>query len=403
MVILRLFLLAIGLFLAGSQLQAQPQTEDDARKEALSQARQLKSVFKIDEAIELLSPFVSPKSFDEEVMAELADCHFQSADFESAAGTYFMLASSCPGKIMYSIRLIQCFYRLRDYPNSIQAGWSVLQRDTIPAVIGYIGDAFSQMNMLDSAFVYYSKYLAIKPMNEKVLSKASDILLKAKDYDGALNLVNPFLEEDPDNITIAPIKGIALYRKGDYDQAADVFQRQEDIGNDTYPVHLYLGHCYWQTKRLNRAREEFLDAWQIDSTEATLAFYIGSVNAEAFYPFESHVKPWLDKAWNMLQPDPEMMYRLHQQYGMGYFKTQKAIDQAIEHYKEAYRYNPKAFSLLSSIGYCYEYKKDFKNALKWYEKYLEQGKPGTQGYEYVQKSIEFVKGKLFMEEPNSEK
>ena len=401
MVILRYLLLAIGILLAGSQLQAQPQTDDDARKEAITQAKYLKSIFKTDEAIEILSAYVKPGAFDEEIMAELANCHFQSADYESAAGSYYMLASRFPDKILYTIKLMQAFYRLKDYPNSIQAGWAVLQRDTIPAVYNVIGDAFSQMNMPDSAFVYYSKYLAVKPMNEKVLSKAADILLKAKDFDGALNLVNPFLEEDPDNITIAPIKGLALYRKGEYEKAADVFQKQEDIGNDSYPVHLYLGHSYWQTKRLNRAGEEFLEAWQIDSTDASLAFYIGSVKAEAFFPFETHVKPWFDKAYKMLQPDPEMMYRLHQQYGMGYFKTQKEYDKAIEHYKEAYRYNPKAFSLLSSIAYCYEMKKDFKSALKWYEKYLEQGKPGSQGYEYVLKSIEFVKGKLFMEEPNT--
>ena len=147
--------------MAGSQLQAQPQTDDDARKEAIAQAKYLKSIFKTDDAIEILSAYVKPGAFDEEIMAELAECHFQSADYESAAGSYYMLASRFPDKILYTIKLMQTFYRLKDYPNSIQAGWAVLQRDTIPAVYNVIGDAFSQMNMPDNPVSGHSAALPV--------------------------------------------------------------------------------------------------------------------------------------------------------------------------------------------------------------------------------------------------
>lgn len=66
---------------------------------------------------------------------------------------------------------------------------------------------------------------------------------------------------------------------------------------------------------------------------------------------------------------------------------------------EAYRYNPKFISALSTIAYCYEVKKDYKQALQWYEKYLEVARPGKQGYEFATKSVTFLKGELFMEEP----
>ena len=46
-----------------------------------------------------------------------------------------------------------------------------------------------------------------------------------------------------------------------------------------------------------------------------------------------------------------------------------------------------------------EVKKDYKQALQWYEKYLEVARPGTQGYEFATKSVTFLKGELFMEEP----
>lgn len=368
------------------------------RDSVLAQAKYLKSIYKTDEAIEMLSALVNPQMLDEQVFAELADCHFQSGDYETAAGTYFLLSSRIPGNVLYKIRQMQIYSRLKAWPLSIQAGREVLQIDTIPAVLGVIGDNFRQMEQGDSALWYYRRSLAYKPMNEAVLSKAVNVLLSADQYDEAVAITEPFLAEDPDNTTIAPLKGLALYLKGNYKEAVKVFQRQEEIGNDTYPIHYYLGQSFWHENVTYRAEQELLAAWQIDSSDVNLAYSIAAVKAEALRLFEDDVKVWLDKAMDMLQPDPVMMSRIHQQYGVGYFRRQDSWDQAIEHYKEAYRYNPKNISALSTIGYCYEYNKDYKNALEWYEKYMKVARPGSSGYNFVKKSIEQIKGELFMEE-----
>ena len=388
-----------GLLL-GSLCVVHAQTQDslDLRKGILAEARYLKSIYKTDEAIEKLSELVKPEGFDEDVLSELADCHFQSGDYESAAGTYFLLSSRAPDNILYKIRQMQTYARLKAWPQSIQAGREILQLDSIPAVLSFIGDSFRQMESADSALWYYRRSLAMRPMNESVVAKAVNVLIGKGDYDGAISLTGAFLAEDPDNTLVAPLEGLSYYRKGDYESAISVFQRQEDIGNDTYPIHYYLGQSYWHTKVMYRAEEELLTAWQIDSSDVNLAYSIAAVKSDGYRPFEKEVKPWLDKAWEMIQPDPATMSRLHQQYGLGYYRRQDSWDKAIEHYKEAYRYNPKFISALSTIAYCYEIKKDYKHALEWYEKYLNVATPGSQGYEFATKSIEYLKGELFMEE-----
>ena len=389
-----------GLLL-GSLCVVHAQTQDslDLRKGILAEARYLKSIYKTDEAIEKLSELVKPEGFDEDVLSELADCHFQSGDYESAAGTYFLLSSRAPDNVLYKIRQMQTYARIKAWPQSIQAGREILQLDSIPAVLSFIGDSFRQMESADSALWYYRRSLAMRPMNESVVAKAVNVLIGKGDYDGAISLTGAFLAEDPDNTLVAPLEGLSYYRKGDYESAISVFQRQEDIGNDTYPIHYYLGQSYWHTKVMYRAEEELLTAWQIDSSDVNLAYSIAAVKSDGYRPFEKEVKPWLDKAWEMIQPDPATMSRLHQQYGLGYYRRQDSWDKAIEHYKEAYRYNPKFISALSTIAYCYEVKKDYKQALQWYEKYLEVARPGTQGYEFATKSVTFLKGELFMEEP----
>ena len=390
---MRLRLLTAALLVCAT-LQAQTTHRDSV----LAEARYLKSIYRTDDAIEKLSALVRPNALDEGVLAELADCHFQSGAYEDAAGTYFLLSSRFPDNLLYKIRQMQAYYRLRDYPQSILAGRAVLQRDSISAVVSFVGDAFKQINRPDSALWYYRRSLALKPYNETVVSKAMGILLDKEDYDGAIAQGEPFLAEDPDNMTIAPLQGLAYYRKADYENASKVFQRQEDIGNDTYPIHYYLGQSYWHTLVIYRAEQELLAAWQIDSTDVNLAYSIAAVKKEAMRPFDREVKPWLDKALKMLEPDPTTMYRIHQQYALGYYGREKYWDQAIEHYKEAYKYNPKFISALSTIAYCYQQKKQYKEAIEWYEKYLKVAKPGSRGYETVVDNLNYIRAEKFMEE-----
>ena len=367
------------------------------RDSILARARYLKSIFRIDEATEMLSNLVKPGVMDEGALSELADCHFQGGAYEDAAGTYFMLSSRQPSNILYRIRLMQAFFRLKAYPQSIEAGRDVLHLDSIPAVMCYVGDAFRLMEEADSALWYYRRSLALRPMNESAVTKAVNILIAKEDYDDAVAVTDAFLADDPDNTVVEPLKGLALYRKKDYGSAIKVFERQLELGNDIYPIHFYLGQSYWQTNVVYRAEEELTAAWQLDSSDVNLAYAIAAVKAEGYRPFEKKVKPWLDKALEMLQPDPAILSRLHQQYGLGYYRRMDSWDKAIEHYREAYRYNPEFISALSTIAYCYEQKKDYRLAIQWFEKYLDVARPGSRGYEFAKASIDHLKGQVFME------
>ncbi len=370
------------------------------RDSVLTKARYLKSIYKTDEAIEALSALVKPEVFDEEVLSELADCHYQSGDYESAAGTYFLLSARSPRNLQYKIRQMQTYSRLKAYPQSIEAGRSVLSLDSIPAVMSFIGDTFRQMDLADSALWYYRRSLALRPMNAAVVSKAFDVLLRKEAYDEAIELTDEYLVKDPDNETIAPLHGLAWFRKGEYDKAVEVFQRQLDLGNETYPIHYYLGQSYWHTYRVYRADTELKAAWQIDSSDVNLAYSIAAVEMELMLPFETHSKPWLDKAWEMAQPDYLMWSRIQQQYGQGYYQHQHDYKKAIGYYSEAYKNNPKLLSALSTIGYCYELEGDYKRALEWYEKYLKMVSPDSKGFQTVTARLDHVKSELFMQEGN---
>ena len=108
------------------------------------------------------------------------------------------------------------------------------------------------------------------------------------------------------------------------------------------------------------------------------------------------------RTWDMVQPDPLLLSRIQQQYGLGYYKMQNSWGKAIEHYKEAYRLNPKNISCLSTIAYCYEFLKDYSSAAEYYEKYLKLVTPGSKNQEFAESRLRHVRGEQFMEEGRRE-
>jgi tetratricopeptide (TPR) repeat protein len=394
--LLRILYVSVFLALLPTFVTAQETDSLVNRLNTINAAKYLKSIYKIDEAIDTLSTLVGP-TFDEEVLSELADCHYQNGDLENAAGTYLLLTSVNPTNLLYKVRQVAICYKLKAYGQAVEVGKEVLRIDSISAIATLIGDSYNQMEQYDSALVYYNQTLAIKPYNESVVSKVAKIYLDRQEYSEVIAISDAFLKLSPDNINIAPIKALALYLNGQYFPAIDIYEKQLKLGNDTYSIHYYLGQCYWRTLLLYRAERELKAAWQLDSSDVNLAYSIAGVLADANRPFDD-VKPWLDKALAMLEPDSSVLSRIHQQYGLGYYKKQDSWDQAIEHYKKAFNYNPQFISALSTIAYCYEQKKEYKSALEWYEKYLAVAKPGSSGYKFAQKSIEILKGELFMEE-----
>ena len=394
------FVLSLAVLAAAllSGVAAAQPADSLARREALAEARYLKSLFKTDAAIERLSGLVTPGVFDEEVLSELADCHFVNGDYETAAGTYQLLSLHEPDNLLYRIKQMQIAFRMKDYLASASLGRNILARDSIPAVAALAGDAYNLAGLTDSALVCYRQALALKPRNEAVVSKAANLLLTAKDYDGVLSMTGDYLAMDPDNFTVAPIRGLAYYLSAQYDSATVVFKRLEDLGADNYPLHYYLGQSYWHTNVTYEAERELLKAWALDSSDANLAVSIAAVKTEMYRPFDKQVKPMLEKAEAMIRPDSAMVSRIHQQYGASYYRLEQ-FDLAIPHYQEAYRYNPSFIQAISTIAYCYERLKKYKEALDYYERYLKLARPGSRGYEFAKKSIDYLKGELFMNEP----
>lgn len=360
----------------------------------LTAVRELKQLWKYDEAIASLTQMMAAQGPQPELLEELADCHYQSGNSAEALDQYTLLARMQPDKLLFRIRLMSLFYRGKQYDAAIDIGRGILQRDSITQVLSLVGDAFNQQERRDSAEWYYRQALARRPHNESVLNKLCSILLGREQHDEVLALADAFLAEEPDNLTILPVRGIARFAKKRYDDAEADFKHMNELGEDGYAVHYYLGQCAQKNGLLRDAEREFKLAWQRDSTDVNVALTIAQLISDAR---KDGWEVWYDKALTMLQPDPKVISATataHQNYALSAYKNGD-FDRCIAEYKKMLEYSPKHYAAYYMIAQCYELKQDFKTALSWYKKAQPYFTEGSRGREIADTGIQRMEAELF--------
>ena len=377
----------ILLFLSLAPLAAQDLTE----------VRELKQLWKYDEAIAALTQMMAEQGPLPILLEELADCHYQSGNAAEALGQYSLLSEMQPDKLLYKLRLMNLLYRAKQYDAAIGLGRDVLQRDSITQVLSLVGDAFNQQEQRDSAEWYYRQALARRAHNESVLNKLCSILLGREQHDEVLALTDEFLAEEPDNLTILPVRGIARFAKKQYDEAEADFQRMNQLGEDGYAVHYYLGQCAQKNGLLRDARREFELAWQRDSSDVNLALTIGQLIADSYLP---GWEAWYDRAVEMLRPSPKVIaatVAAHQNYALSAYKNGE-FELCIAEYNKLLEINPQHYAAYYMIAQCYEIKRDFKNALAWYKKAQGVFAKGSRGREIADDGVQRMTAEVFMEQ-----
>ena len=361
----------------------------------LNSVRELKQLWKYDEAIASLTQMLEEQGPQPVLLEELADCYYQNGNVAGALDLYTQLDEIQPDKLLYKLRLMGLLNRGQQYAAVITIGRSVLQRDSIAQVAVMVGDAFNKLERRDSAEWYYRRVLARRPHNESVLNKLSNILLGQERFGEVRVLAEDFLAEEPDNLTILPIAGLSYYFLEEYNKAYDTFEKANRLGDDSYAVHYYLGKCAQKFGIRDAEEREFTLAWERDSTDVSVALTIARAKADLNRP---DWETWYGKALDMLLPSPKLLETTgsaYQNYAHSAYMKGR-FDSCIELYKKVLEYRPKYYAAYYMIAQCYEYKYDYQNALNWFKKAQKVFAEGTRGREIADAGAERVQAELFM-------
>lgn len=393
----RIFVLTALYILLCFPLRAQTDSISFDVRQSLENARHLRRLCKTDQAIDTLMAALQRNTSDMEVLTELAECHTSAGNTEEAYGWWVLLSTMQPDNLYFQIAQARLLYHEKAYEECIRICRGITARDTIPDILAMTADAYRLSGKADSALVYYNEFLRIKPHHARTISKKADILLAAKKYDEVLEMTGPFLEAEPDNMTVLPIHGLALHLDKKYKPSLEVFEKQLSLGDSTYSVRYYLGLNHFMLDNILQAEREFEKAYQLDSSDVMLVYQLAETKSRRIYGSNDETERLYEKALKMLEPNPVMMHNIYGSRAMSFHKSED-FRTAIKYYELSYRYNPKNISALSSIGYCYERLKEYDDALKYYELYLKKGRPGSKGYQFVEESIAYIKQEKFMED-----
>lgn len=371
---------------------------------ALQKARCLRKLYRVEKAAETLAEVLHLDQFNVELMAELAECHRQAGNSGDAYQMYSILSGMKPDNVYFKLCKARILFSEKQYGESVNICKDIIARDSIPEVLSMIGDCYYNLRQRDSALVYYNHVLRQKPRHAGTVSKKANILLADKQYIHVIEMTREFLYEEPDNMTVLPIYGLALHLQGSYPLSIETFEHQRELGDESYSVHYYLGLNHYMMNNWPHAIPELEKAYQIDSSDVSLVYQLAHAKSHMVSrtgmessKLNAESERLYAKAIEMMQPDSKMMHNIYGSMAMARH-TAEMFEDAIKYYELSYKYNPKNISALSSIGYCYERMKKYAKALEYYERYLKVGKPGSAGYRFVEESIDYIKQEKFMEE-----
>ena len=363
----------------------------------LQKANCQKSLYKFNEAIVTLDEALQIGGIDAATLANIAECHRLSGNDIASYMFYSNAVGMSPENIFFRIQKAMLHYKMEEFQNCIVEGREILKRDTINQILITVGNSFNRMNQTDSALVYYSNAYRRNPKDYRTLEKMSNIFLSRQMFDTVIVLAGNYLEMDSANVVINPIKGLAQYGLKDYKNSYDTFKKSLDYGCDPLSGYYYLGLCKFMEKDYGTARAWFKKASQLDSTDVNLMYYQGECYAHYQGGFHKEAEEYFSKAEAMIQPDSTMMYKIYSSRGDMYMRERK-LDKVIQNYKVAEKYGQLNSVQLATVGYAYRLKKDYQNAIKYYEEYYRVGKQDSANWKFVEAEMAFIKEELFMQE-----
>lgn len=233
--------------------------------------------------------------------------------------------------------------------------------------LSLLGEFYYQMDSLKASINAMEKLITINPHDQKNLHKLAGIYIKNKDFEQATELCDRVLVKDSLNKKFNRIKGIAAFNNANFEIAAPCFQLLMDQGDSSAFVLKHLGISEFKNKRFDFSREFLLSAYQRDSTDLEINYYLGKAYLNSPTPQEGLF--YLNRVDSLMQPDPKIISSLYYDKQSIYSATGQ-YHEALKCYELAYQYNPRP-EYIFYIASLYQHKlNNSRKALEYFEQFL---------------------------------
>ncbi|MRT93871.1 hypothetical protein [Ancylomarina sp. 16SWW S1-10-2] len=353
------------------------------------------------EAIEVLKAAFESCENKIEVRRELENIYFEQGMYLQAKSLLdSLIAHPKPEYRSFEHRIL-----IHEFEKEPQAALELLRKGWgyNPSMSFYwihLGDNHKIIGEFNSAIQNYESALALNPSDYQTSSKLARLYLMDNPK-AALEICQYVLDKDSTNVRFIQIAASAYVKLENEKAALKQYEKAMFLGDSTLNTIRNAGILFQKFKKSDKALDLLNKAYQIDSTNVKVVFYLAMAETYLFNPDRG--LELFDESLKLMQADSSILSMIYKEKGIIY-GDKKMHQKALNNYLLAYQLNPKKKFFLYLIAEQYDALNKKQEALKYYQLVID-GIDEKRGVDiltasirdYSKSRIDKLKEDLFME------
>ena len=272
--------------------------------------------------------------------------------------------------------LATCYYNRADYQRCIDLCHELLTpTEEVPvpdsSEVYLMARSFYKLENPDSALCYMMIEANRNIENQSNLVSLSKILISAKQAKAAVGYLEHYIQIDSMNMEVNTAMASAYYNAGYPRKAINEYNKLIARGDQRPSTLYYLGQSFLQTGQKEVALECFQQCNEkYQGTNGLALAMLGLVELD-FDMLAVKGEEDIFTAIELMQPDPNLMFRLYFGLADYYASKDEKKTRAIDYFLKADKCKPGSEQLYYQLGYCYYMDGDVDNEYNCWDRYLQ--------------------------------
>ncbi len=333
----------------------------------MTRINSLKALNRYNQAIDELNALSCKDSTNLTYCVGLAECYKLINNNLKAAELYNKAKCINPNNRYFLLQKIKSLIIAEKNDSAISACHEWLSKDTISAIgYKYLGLAYENNQNIPYDFISYSMAYRRDSTDNMVVMHIANIFNNNKQYDDAISITEKYRLKDTTNLSINRQNARAYCLKGDYKNAIKRYESLKLAGDNSASTYYYLGLSYYGDNWFYGAYENLIKAVEKSPNDVNILYYLAKSCVRTSWKKDG--EEYMERAVEVTVPTDSTMIWLYKGLIDCYGYSQNATKK-VEVMKMLFNIN-KDYSLLNKIADIYYYKKDYNNAISFYERYM---------------------------------
>lgn len=300
------------------------------------------------------------------IYTKLAGVYSEMGEYEKALAAYAKVAELKPSDGYIYISIGSIYENQGKYIEALNAYNKVMEM--CPEYLyNYLNIANVQYQLRDykSAIENYNKFLSTYSQHWEARENLAASYISNRNYENAANEYENLYSRNPAGFKDFANYGLALFEVKDYQKASEFLEKAVDADSENTSAHINLALSYQELEKNDLALAQYDVVFRQQPSLHSIRFDYGNLLADMGQDEAAieNYKIYIENYPN----DP----RAYQNIGVVYKRLNK-LDDTIANYEKALtlQTDKKDIELVEDLAECYHLKKDYPNALKYYDEVL---------------------------------